>query len=225
MEVPLWKRWLSYLTPLTLEVTASPLNPELTVVLDRGRLQLLSGDAIYSWDDLYFNFAKAFEVLEPAQRGYQEVLLLGLGLGSVPYILEKKHHTNYYYTAVEWDEVVADLADRYTFSRLKSPVEMVVADAAIFVEICSERYDMVVVDLFQDSKTPAEFETVAFLDACVGLLRPGGLLLINRLSKSDRDQVLAERYWEGVFKKTLPGAAMVDTDGNWILYWERPTEG
>lgn len=222
MEVPLWKRWLSYITPLTLEVTSSPLNPELTVVLDRGRLQLLSGDAIYSWDDLYYNFAKAFEVLEPARRGYQEVLLLGLGLGSVPYLLEKKHQQVYYYTAVEWDEVIADLADRYTFSRLKSPVEMVVADAAVFVEVCSERYDMVVIDLFQDSETPEEFETVAFLEACVALLRPGGLLLLNRLSRTNRDLVLAERYLEGTFKQVLPGADKIDTDGNWILYWERP---
>jgi predicted membrane-bound spermidine synthase len=222
MEVPLWKRWLSYLTPLTLEVTSSPLNPELTVLVDRGRLQLLSGDAIYSWDDLYLNFAKAFEVLEPAGRGYQEVLVLGLGLGSVPYLLEKKHQVTYYYTAVEWDEVVADLADRYTFSRLKSPVEMVVADASVFVEVCTERYDMVVVDLFQDSQTPEEFETTEFLEACVGLLRPGGLLLLNRLSKTNKDQVLAERYLEGTFKKVLPEGQMIDTDGNWILYWERP---
>ena len=91
MEIPFWKRWLSYLTPIRLEESASEYNPELTVMLDRGRLQLLSGNAIYSWDDLYHNFTRAFTQLQPENLGYQDVLLLGLGLGSVPYILEKKH--------------------------------------------------------------------------------------------------------------------------------------
>ncbi|MFN0015081.1 MAG: hypothetical protein ACKVU2_11075, partial [Saprospiraceae bacterium] len=39
--VPLWKKWFSYLVPITLERAGSSLNPDLAVVLDRGRLQLL----------------------------------------------------------------------------------------------------------------------------------------------------------------------------------------
>ncbi|MCB0574813.1 MAG: hypothetical protein KDC61_09635, partial [Saprospiraceae bacterium] len=89
MRIPLWKKWLSYLVPMTLEEAASEQNPELSVILDRGRLQLLSGDAIYSWDDLYRNFLLAFEKLQIKERNIDQVLVLGLGLGSVPFILEK----------------------------------------------------------------------------------------------------------------------------------------
>jgi len=64
MSIPIWKKWLSHLTPLTLEETASEQNPELTVLLSRGRVQLLSGNAIYSWDDLYQNFLIAFDRLK-----------------------------------------------------------------------------------------------------------------------------------------------------------------
>jgi hypothetical protein len=125
MDIPTWKKWLSHLTPLTIEEAGSIQNPELSVMLDRGRLQLLSGDAIYSWDDLYHNFTKAFEVLQPEKRTIEDVLLLGLGLGSVPYILEKKHQTKYHYTAIEWDETVSELAERYTLSRLESPATVI----------------------------------------------------------------------------------------------------
>lgn len=221
MDIPAWKKWLSYFTPVRLEEATSEHNPELTVMLDKGRLQLLSGNAIYSWDDLYHNFTRAFDQLKPEQESYKEVLLLGLGLGSVPYILEKKHQTRYYYTAVEWDEAVSELADRYTFSRMDSPVEIVTADASIFVEICSETYDMVIVDLFEDNKTPEVFETPEFLSACADLVNPGGLLLINRLSKERQDKVKSERYFDHVFSPGLPGAYIIDTNGNLILCWKR----
>jgi hypothetical protein len=54
---------------------------------------------------------------------------------------------------------------------------------------------------------------------CVALLKPGGLLLVNRLSKSKVDAVKSERYFEHVFKPTLPDAYMIDTNGNHILCW------
>ncbi|MBK8426044.1 MAG: hypothetical protein IPL27_08815 [Lewinellaceae bacterium] len=84
MKIPRWKKWLSHLTPITIEETASEHNPELTVALSRGRLQLLSGDAIYSWDDLYQNFIIAFDHLKIDEEPFEDVLILGLGLGSIP---------------------------------------------------------------------------------------------------------------------------------------------
>jgi predicted membrane-bound spermidine synthase len=224
MEISLWKKWLSYISPIQLEATTSEYNPELTVMLDRGRLQLLSGNAIYSWDDLYHNFTKAFDELKPEQYNYQDVLLLGLGLGSVPYILEKKHGLHYYYTAVEWDEAVSELADRYTFSRLKSAAEIITTDAAIFVEICEATYDMVIIDLFEDNKTPDVFETTEFLEDCIRLVNPGGMILVNRLSRTHADAVHSQRYFDEVFKQSLPDADYIDTDGNLILYWKAPDQ-
>jgi spermidine synthase len=216
-DIPFWKKWLSHLTPLTLEEAASEYNPELSVVLDKGRLQLLSGNAIYSWDDLYRNFTQAFEQLKPENRNISDVLLLGLGLGSVPYILEKKHHTRFHYTAVELDETVAELASRYTLSRLQSPVDIVTADAEIFVQVTEELYDMVVVDIFEDNTTPEVFESEAFLHVCSDLLRPDGLLLYNRLCQNTQDLAHTRLFFEETFKAVFPEAICIDTGGNWIL--------
>ena len=114
MKIPVWKKWLSHLTPVTLEEATSEQNPELSVILSRGRVQLLSGDAIYSWDDLYKNFLVAFDRLKIDERKIEDVLLLGLGLGSIHYMLEKVFDRSYHYTAVEWDETVSHLAVKYT---------------------------------------------------------------------------------------------------------------
>lgn len=217
MRIPLWKKWVSHVMPLTLETAASEQNPDLAVMLDRGRLQLLSGNAIYSWDDLYHNFTIAFGTLDLEERPIENVLILGLGLGSVPYILEKIYERTYYYTAVEWDETVAELAARYTLSRLKSPVDIITADAGIFLQVTEEQYDMIVIDIFEDDRTPAQFETIAFLEACAGHLRPNGLILYNRLYNAHRNMVSTQRFFDDIFKAVFPDGVKIDTGGNWIL--------
>lgn len=224
MNIPFWKKWLSYLYPITLEEAVSEQNPVLTVALSRGRLQLLSGDAIYSWDDLYRNFTAAFPHLDLDHRQIENVLVLGLGLGSVPFILEKVYGKNYRYTAVEWDETVAFLAGKYTLSRLKSPVEIVTADAEVFVEVCEERYDIVVIDLFEDNLTPPPFEEPDFLKSCDNLLNPKGLLLYNRLHYNNANIKGTERFFERKFKSVFPDAWYIDTKGNWILCHEKTVD-
>ena len=210
------------MVPLTLEEAGSQQNPELAVMLDRGRLQLLSGDAIYSWDDLYKNFLIAFNELKIGARPVEEVLVLGLGLGSIPYMLEKVFHCRYHYTAVEWDETVSLLAAKYTLSRLESPVDVITADAEVFVRATEEKFDLIVVDIFEDDLTPPQFETPEFLAACGELLRPGGLLLFNRLHGGSASvRILTERFFEQKFKKVFPDAWYIDTSGNWIVCCEK----
>lgn len=221
MRIPFWKKWLSHFTPLLLEQAASDQNPELSVMLDRGRVQLLSGDAIYSWDDLYHNFDLAFEQLALDKRAYENVLLLGLGLGSVPLLLEKKYAQKYYYTAIEWDETITEMALRYTLSRLDSPIDIVTADAEVFVDVCEETFDLVIVDIFEDEITPPQFETPEFLQACDKLLAPGGLLMFNRLYAGNGNKTITERFFERHFKPLFPEAWYFDTGGNWILCYEK----
>lgn len=223
MKIPVWKKWWSYVTPVVLEMTGSEQNPELSVLLNQGRIQLLSGNAVYSWDDLYRNFKIAFEKVKIQDRKIDEVLILGLGLGSIPFMLEKNFGRDYYYTAVEWDETVADLASRYTLSRLKSAINVVVADAELFVDICEERFDMLIVDVFEDDLTPPHFKTAEFLQACYELMNPGGLLLFNCLYGDHKDIVAADRFMERVFQVAFPLAWRIDTGGNMILCYERLT--
>lgn len=220
MRLPFWKKWLSYLHPLTLERLSSPKNPQLAVVLDRGRLQLLSGNAIYSWDDLYHNFTIAFGQLDLENRAITDVLVLGLGLGSVPFILEKVYERQYRYTAVEWDEAVVYLASKYTLPRLKSRVDIVVADAEHFIRATEASFDLITVDIFEDDHTPMPFETADFLRPCRQHLRPGGLLLYNRLYNSDANRQASQAFYQDTFCRVFEQAYTIETNGNLILVGE-----
>jgi len=151
------------------------------------------------------------------------VLVLGLGLGSIPYMLEKVFHRDYYYTAVEWDETISELANKYTLSRLKSAVDVITGDAEIFVDVTEEQYDMVIIDIFEDEITPPQFCTVEFLETCRDLLKPNGMILFNRLHGEDSAvRSVTERFFERTFKKVFPEAAYIDTKGNWILWSRKP---
>ncbi len=217
MRIPLWKKWLSFLVPITLERLSSLQNPELSVVLDRGRLQLLSGNAIYSWDDLYRNFTVAFRHVDLENRPMADVLVLGLGLGSIPFILETVYQRHYHYTAIEWDEAVVHLASKYTLPRLKSRIDIIVADAAYFVHATDARFDIIAVDIFEDDRTPEMFESSGFLRDCRRLLRPGGVLLYNRLYNSETHRQASHAFFQGAFSDVFASASAIETNGNLVL--------
>ena len=222
MHIPIWKKWLSYLTTITLEEASSEVNPSLAVTLDKGRFQLLSNSAIYSWDDLYENFMTAFQTIDFQRFRPQEVLVLGLGLGSIPFMLEKKFGQKPHFTCVELDEVVAEWALKYTFSRMKSSVEIITTDAAIFVEVCEERYDLIIIDIFVDDVVPTAFEQAEFLHECQRLLAADGLLMYNRLFQKERERNLTERFYDHTFKSVFPEALVLETAGNWVLVNRKP---
>lgn len=74
---------------MLIKETRSEINPELKVYLSLGRLKLITGNAIYSYEDKYINFVEAFNFINIKNKSVKGALVLGLGLGSIPYILEK----------------------------------------------------------------------------------------------------------------------------------------
>jgi len=165
LTIPRWKYYLSYLTELHIESAPSEHNPHLYVSLRKGRYQLATANAIYSYGDLYDNFSDAFQTIN--LEGIENALLLGFGLGSIPYMLEKKFHKEYYYTGVEIDENVLYLANKYVLPELHSPISLLPTDAATYVSYCQEQFDLICMDVFLDDTIPAIFETKTFLQQLV----------------------------------------------------------
>ncbi len=207
---------MSYLREVPVESRSSDINPHLQVSLIKNRFQLSTEKSIYSFDDLYRNFYRAFGQIELPQSG-SKVLVLGLGLASIPYMLEKQFRKDYRYTAVEIDEVVIELASRYTLPRIDSNVQIVHADAEVFVETDQSRYDLIIVDLFLEDVIPPYFNTVEGNEALGTLRAEGGTILYNRLYRTGLDKVGTEDFYYSVFKIVYPEGEALDVGGNWIL--------
>jgi spermidine synthase len=197
-------KWLSYLTEITLEQRESDISGHLTVSLHKGRHCLSTENAIYSWADLYTNFYTVFKDLRIEENPPQDILVLGLGLASIPWMLEKNFHLKASYTAVELDEEVVDLASKYAISRLESPVECIVTDANAYIMQCYDEYDMICVDLFVNDKVPSVFESYKFLKRCSECLRPGGKLLFNHIVRNDQEATHTEDFYKKVFQQVFP---------------------
>ncbi|MEL7251230.1 MAG: fused MFS/spermidine synthase [Bacteroidota bacterium] len=222
MPLPCWKIWLSYLTELHIESTSSEYNPHLYVSLYKGRYQLSTANAVYSFGDLYTNFSRTFDQWNWEKFPPNQVLLLGLGLGSIPVILETLHQQPCQFTAVEIDEEVVDLAYRYVLEGLESPIEMITADAALVVQqLTPASFDLICVDIFDDDVVPAAFEETAFLEQATSLLRKGGVLLFNRLAANTADQEKSTAFYENTFRRVFPGSCCLDVGGNFMLVSNR----
>jgi hypothetical protein len=210
---------LSYVVALPIERSGSSLNPLLEVRLSKGRYRLETRHAIYSFDDLYSNFSNAFDRLDVRTLRPAKVLVLGLGLGSVPFMLEARFGLSCSFVAVELDAEVVRLARKYTLAGFRSPIRFVCADAGAFVQTCEERFDLVAMDIFVDDEVPPALETRDFLARLKGLLAPGGTLLYNRLSLTAADKEKSHAFFEERFKAVFANAQCWDVGGgNWMLF-------
>ena len=217
MQHSLLKRLLSHISEIHVEGSSSEYNEQLDVVLSRGRYQLATKNAIYSHGDLYSNFHKAFQLVEIAKQPIQDVLILGLGLGSIPYMLEKNFNQTYHYTAIEIDEEVVYLANKYVLQYLKSSISTICSDALTYLPMLEEQYDLITMDIFIDDYVPIAFESLDFLRLLKSKLRPNGLLLFNRLYLTGQDKIKTKGFFDDKFRAVFPKGKYLDVDGNWIL--------
>lgn len=222
MKFPAWKKYLSYLFEIPLERDGSWLNPDLQLGLKKGRYCLSTPNAIYSYDDLYDNFSKSFQKMKIGSKPIKNVLVLGFGLGSIPYLLEKTFNLKCSYIGIEADELIALWASKYVTPTLKSPLQMVVTDALAYVDFCEDDFDLIAMDIFIDNHIPGEFETVEFLSSLKGLLSKDGILMYNRLALRQQDRENTANFFANPFKQIFPEASYFDVGGNWMLL-NKPT--
>lgn len=217
IQEPKWKIWLSYLVELPIESTYSELNQNLHVSLKNGRYQLCTDNAIYSYGDLYDNFYKAFKKIHWQPKEGCEALILGFGLASVPLIMEILYPQKIYFTGVESDEAVIELAGNYALPYLRSPVEIRSADGYAFIMQNETTYDFIAMDIFVNDKVPEIFEENTFLEGLKNSLRPDGLLLFNRLAATRKDKDASVAFYMENFKQVFPNAEIMDVGGNYML--------
>ncbi len=215
--IPTWKKWLSYITEVHIESAPSEVNPHLYVCMHKGKLQLCSENAIYSYDENYHNFAGSFAQMDLSKVNEQEVLVLGFGLGSIPLILQNTYQIKAYYTGVELDEAVLYLFEVYNANKIKSSLQMICANAEVYAATCQEKYQLICSDVFLDNITPAPYWETKYLEYLANCLLPDGAILLNTLALTKENQAEADRFFEDKFKKVFPNAIKLAVHRNYML--------
>jgi spermidine synthase len=176
---------------------------------------------VYSYQDLYHNFRTAFENIPlNTLPDHAQVLVLGMGMGSIPHLLEHTFQKKeYVYTLVELDPVVVALAQKYTLPLLRSKYFLEVGDAYNFVVNNSKStlYELICVDIFIDENTPSLFEKAEFLSKVKQLLAPKGLLVYNRLCSNASQKETTNQFITSVFELIFPNYQIIEAKHNRML--------
>lgn len=217
VKIPFWKHLLSQLWDISLHEVDSDINGQLSLILSNGRLKLLATECIYSYDDLYTNFREAFIQLSDKITKVKTALILGMGTASIPYMLEKYHRIECTYDLIEIDPAVIELASLYALPRISSPVQVYHTDAYSYILHNSQRYDLVVFDIFIDDLIPEKFTTIEFLRKLYLTKKENGMILWNRLYRNSEDQRETERFFNESIQSLNPNAYYLEIEGNWII--------
>ncbi|WP_235296652.1 spermidine synthase [Portibacter marinus] len=216
MKQPWWKRMLSHFSDIHIESVDSSVNPELYVCLSKGRYQLCVKNAIYSFEDKYDNFWDTFAMLDLGDFIGKDILILGFGLGSIPKMLEMKG-LKAHFTGVEYDEQIIYLFHKYMADKIEAPLEIIQADAEIFMKLNERKYDMIAMDVFVEDLIPNQFLQPAFLTDLKNGLSDNGLLIWNHLYHYEKDRKAADNFFEDTFQKIFTNASFIQTSGNKML--------
>jgi len=209
---------LSYLSRIPVEKRRGVYTDNLSVVLDRGKYMLNTASVTYSFEDRYTSFSRALHHIKGAIPGMNKALVLGLGLGSVPYMLRKIHAFRGSVTCVEIDPIVIELAEKYYPDPKEfDQMQIICADAMVWADTCSEYYDLIAVDVFIDNAVPEALASVDFMENLKRLLSNNGILLFSRLSSRKH---LETALWKSL-RTTFPEAEEIDTGGNVILCFRK----
>lgn len=215
------RNWLtktkSYLKEVPLEQVQSKYSKGLAVSAVKGRFQLYTDKVIYSYEDLYNNFRVTCNKINWIAFRPKEILVLGLGLGSVIQLIEKKNKQDLHFSAVDIDEMTFYLTKKYTAQKFRSPIEYINADAELFITQTKQKYDLIVFDIFIDDKIPSHLQSLIFMKKLQHRLHQDGILLMNRIAL-EPDQIMENiQFMEYTFKKIWPNARVIEVPPNWVL--------
>jgi len=179
---------ISYLYPIKVNEISSERSGSLEVTLVNGKLVIDSENANYSYGSLQKVLQKGLinigaEILQKSEN----ILVLGVAGGSVIQTLRNDFNIDAKITGVEIDSDVIQLANTYFKLNSISNLELVIADAFQFIKATQETYDLIIIDIFNDSNMPQELFEGDFWNRIQQLLSNKGVCLFNSIYTSNKD--------------------------------------
>ncbi len=185
-----------------IEISNSTVNPYIEVLKSGNKYILNAKHSNYSFGGLHKVFRKLFHLIKIKDINIKSVLILGFGAGSVANILQKELEIHCSIVGVEKDPKIIELANKYFgIGRLEN-IELYVNDAVDFLKENKKKYDLIIVDVYEDFNVPESCEDEEFIFGLKKCLMNGGMIIFNKLIYNQQSKVSAKELYNK-FEKIL----------------------
>lgn len=189
------KRLFSYLIPIKIYEAKSSLSKSIEVTWANGELVLDSLNTNYSYGSLQ-------RILKVGLKniGFDKItvmdsiLVLGVAGGSVIKTLVDEVKFEGKITGVELDSEIIKVANTYfKLDQIKN-LEIVIDDAFEFVLKTKDKYDLIIIDIFQDTNMPNFLFETFFINRICYLLKSKGFVLFNTMILNETQNLRNKKY-------------------------------
>lgn len=192
----MFKKLLSYFSPITIKKIPSEISKQIEITYNDGQLVLDTPNTNYSYGNLEIVLRKGLKYI-----GYQkiesmnQILVLGLGGGSIIKLLRKEVKYNKAITSVELDPAILFAANKYfDLEQYSENHTIIQGDAFEFMLKQQKKYDLIVIDIFQDYLMPAFLFENYFVEKIKESLNINGFILFNTITLHKEEKERNNQY-------------------------------
>lgn len=190
------KRFLSYFTPIIEKKIPSKVSKQLEVTWNSGQLVVDTEHTNYSYGNLEKVLKKGLQFVGYEKvRAMENVLVLGLGAGNIIALLREDVKFNKQIDSVELDPAIVYIGQKYfdldKYSERHTIHQM---DAFEYVLRCQKRYDLIVIDIFQDANMPTFLFENYFAERLKRILNINGFILFNTITLNELEKRRNKEY-------------------------------
>jgi spermidine synthase len=186
---------LSYFLPKIIHKTTSSINELLEVTYVNGKLVLDSKNTNYSYGNLQKVLRKGLQKIGKDKiNQFQNTLILGLGAGCVVETLVEEFNYQQKIIGIELDEKVIKIAQEYFNINRFNNLDIIKYNAFDYVLETKQKFDLIIIDIFQDSKMPNFLFEKFFLKQINQILNQKGIILLNTMVINSKDEVRNKNF-------------------------------
>lgn len=156
---------------------------------------------------LYYDYALAAPYMTEQTEGL-DILILGMGTGT--YASQcSRYLEDAQVEGVEIDKKITDLAHQYF--GLPEDVKVTTYDGRAYLQAVEEKYDVIMVDAYQDITIPFQMSTVEFFTLVREHLKEGGVMVVNmNMHSSENLDADINVYLADTISRVFPEVYVVD---------------
>ena len=160
---------------------------------------------------MYYDYAMAAPLMVPDKKPEeQNVLILGMGTGT--YATQcRKYFGGMKTEGVEIDSKITDLSRKY-FS-LPDDVRVTTYDGRAYLQAVDEKYDVIMVDAYQDITIPFQMSSVEFFTMVKEHLNENGVMVVNMNMRGSGEGNI-NQYLSDTIASVFGTVCMADVDGS-----------